>query len=218
MTRAGWIRTVAALAFGLCLIVVVLGAYVRLSAAGLGCPDWPGCYGHLTPTGAAADAGSTAGYSIPLQTGKAWREMIHRYAASTLGLLIVVIAAMAWAWRRERVLAPVYAFALLAIVVLQGVLGMLTVTWLLKPLVVTLHLLFGLTTLALLWWLVLTLGRRRGAWPPSAWARSLCRSRSAAGPAAITRRSPARIFRAARVPGGRRPTTSRPSCCGAAWA
>jgi cytochrome c oxidase assembly protein subunit 15 len=168
MTRAGWIRTVAALAFGLCLIVVVLGAYVRLSAAGLGCPDWPGCYGHLTPTGAAADAGSTAGYSIPLQTGKAWREMIHRYAASTLGLLIVVIAAMAWAWRRERVLAPVYAFALLAIVVLQGVLGMLTVTWLLKPLVVTLHLLFGLTTLALLWWLVLTLGRRRGAaWSPS---------------------------------------------------
>ena len=166
MTRAGWIRSVAAAAFGLCLIVVVLGAYVRLSAAGLGCPDWPGCYGHLTPTGAAADAsGIAAQYATPLDAGKAWREMIHRYAATTLGLLIVVIAAMAFAWRRDRVIAPLYSFSLLAIVVLQGVLGMLTVTWQLKPLIVTLHLLFGLATLSLLWWLVLTLGRRGGgAW------------------------------------------------------
>ena len=165
MTHKGWIRTLATTAFGLCLLVVVLGAYVRLSAAGLGCPDWPGCYGHLTPTAAAADTVGTAAYSIPLETGKAWREMIHRYAASTLGLLIVLFAAAAWTWRRERVVAPGYAFALLAIVVLQGVLGMLTVTWLLKPLIVTLHLLFGMTTLALLWWVVLTLGRRSsGAW------------------------------------------------------
>ncbi|MFO1400361.1 MAG: COX15/CtaA family protein [Steroidobacteraceae bacterium] len=168
MTHLAWIRTLAATGFGLCLIVVVLGGYVRLSAAGLGCPDWPGCYGHLTPTAAAADAAGTAAYSIPLETGKAWREMIHRYAASTLGLLIVLIAALAWRWRREQLAAPGYALALLAIVVLQGVLGMLTVTWLLKPLVVTLHLLFGMTTLALLWWLVLTLGRRRGgAWSTS---------------------------------------------------
>ena len=168
MTRAGWIRTLATTAFALCLGVVVLGAYVRLSAAGLGCPDWPGCYGHLTPTGAAADAAGTASYSIPLETGKAWREMIHRYAASTLGLLIVIIAALAWAWRRERLVAPGYAFALLAIVVVQGIFGALTVAWLLKPLAVTLHLLFGMTTLALLWWLVLTLGRRRGgAWSSS---------------------------------------------------
>jgi cytochrome c oxidase assembly protein subunit 15 len=165
MTRAGWIRGIAAAAFGLCLVVVVLGAYVRLSDAGLGCPDWPGCYGHLTPIGAAADVPGTAGYSIPLHTGKAWREMIHRYAASTLGVLIVVIAALAYVWRRERIVSPLYAFALLAVVIVQGLLGMLTVTWLLKPLAVTLHLLFGMTTLALLWWLVLTLGRRRGgAW------------------------------------------------------
>jgi cytochrome c oxidase assembly protein subunit 15 len=168
MTRAGWIRTLAATAFGLCLIVVVLGAYVRLSAAGLGCPDWPGCYGHLTPSAAAADTAGTAAYSIPLDSGKAWREMIHRYAASTLGLLVVLTAALAWVWRRERVVAPVYTFTLLVIVVLQGLLGMLTVTWLLKPLAVTLHLLLGMTTLALLWWLVLTLGRRTGgAWSPA---------------------------------------------------
>ena len=163
MTRAQWIRTIAAVAFGLCLIVVVLGAYVRLSAAGLGCPDWPGCYGHLTPIGAAADTEGTAAYSIPLETGKAWREMIHRYAASTLGLLVVLLAALAWLWRRDRIVAPAYVFGLLAIIVVQGMFGMLTVTWLLKPLAVTLHLLFGLLTLSLLWWLVLTLGRRQGA-------------------------------------------------------
>jgi cytochrome c oxidase assembly protein subunit 15 len=102
MTRAAWIRSVAAVAFGLCLVVVVFGAYVRLSDAGLGCPDWPGCYGHLTPLGAAADAPGTTGYTIPLHTGKAWREMIHRYAATTLGVLIIVIAALAYAWRRDR--------------------------------------------------------------------------------------------------------------------
>jgi cytochrome c oxidase assembly protein subunit 15 len=160
------IRTIAAVAFGLCLIVVVLGAYVRLSDAGLGCPDWPGCYGHLSPIGAAANSADIATrYATPLDAGKAWREMIHRYAASVLGLLIVLIAVLAYVWRRDRVLAPIYSFGLVGIVILQGVLGMLTVTWQLKPLIVTLHLLFGLFTLSLLWWLVLTLGRRRGgAW------------------------------------------------------
>jgi cytochrome c oxidase assembly protein subunit 15 len=142
----------------LCYGVVVLGAYVRLTAAGLGCPDWPGCYGHLTPLGAqhSAAAGWVAP-GAPLDVGKAWREMIHRYAASTLGLLIVVIAATAIATRRDRIVSVSYALALLGIVVLQGALGMLTVTWQLKPLIVTLHLLFGLTTLALLWWLFLSL-------------------------------------------------------------
>jgi heme a synthase len=145
------LRTIATVAFALCLCVVVLGAYVRLSNAGLGCPDWPGCYGHLTPAGAAADAGRA------LNVGKAWREMVHRYAAGTLATLIVVLAAMSIGWRRERIVAPKLTLALTAIVILQAILGALTVTRQLKPLIVSSHLLFGFTTLSLLWWLSLTL-------------------------------------------------------------
>jgi cytochrome c oxidase assembly protein subunit 15 len=149
-------RRLALAALCLCFGVVVLGAYVRLSDAGLGCPDWPGCYGHVTPTGALAKG-------VELDAGKAWREMIHRYAASTLGLLIVVIAAIAIATRLQRLVPLRLALALLAVVVFQGVLGMLTVTWLLKPLIVTAHLVFGLTTLAMLSWLWLTLRPRTAA-------------------------------------------------------
>ncbi|MBV9695386.1 MAG: COX15/CtaA family protein [Gammaproteobacteria bacterium] len=142
------------LAFG----VVVLGAYVRLSAAGLGCPDWPGCYGHLTPAGAAHSAAAGRAFpSRPLEVGKAWREMAHRYAAGTLGLTILAIAVLAVAERRRSPLSAAAAVGLLALVCVQALLGMLTVTWQLKPLIVTLHLLLGLTTLALLWWLVLSL-------------------------------------------------------------
>jgi heme a synthase len=164
----------------LCFTVVVLGAYVRLTAAGLGCPDWPGCYGHLSPIGAehAADALAASYAGRPLEPGKAWREMIHRYAAGTLALIIVIIAALAVRAQRRplgpRVVSLPLAIALPAIVVVQAVLGMLTVTWQLKPLVVTLHLLFGMTTLGLLWWLVLSLqvapqsDARRGFVPAAA--------------------------------------------------
>jgi heme a synthase len=162
------VRGVAVAALSLCLCVVVLGAYVRLSNAGLGCPDWPGCYGHLTPGAAAADERTATAplAGRPLEVGKAWREMLHRYAAGTLGCLILCLAAMAVVWRRERIVSPGFGTTLLAIVLLQGMLGMLTVTWQLTPLIVSLHLLFGFTTLSLLWWLVLTLwlgraGRRR---------------------------------------------------------
>src|SRR5262245_35926754 len=125
-----------------CFVVVVLGAYVRLSAAGLGCPDWPGCYGHLTPPAAEHSAATQEAFpNRPLHSGKAWREMVHRYAASTLGVLIVVIAAAAITTRRQRIVSPLLACTLLVLVVFQGVLGMLTVTWQLKPLIVTLHLL-----------------------------------------------------------------------------
>ena len=177
MRHSTVIGAVTLLACLLCLGVVVLGAYVRLSNAGLGCPDWPGCYGHFTPAGAAADRQiATAPLNgRPLQIGKAWREMVHRYAAGTLGFLIVCLTAMGIAWRRERLLPVGYVAALLGIVILQGALGMLTVTWQLEPLIVTLHLLFGLTTLSLLWWLAFTLWqRRRAPWPA-------CSSRAAGG-------------------------------------
>jgi cytochrome c oxidase assembly protein subunit 15 len=138
----------------LCFVVVVLGAYVRLTAAGLGCPDWPGCYGHFTPSGAEQNpASQAASAGSPLDVGKAWREMAHRYAAATLGLLVLVMTALAVASRGPRPASLFYFVVLLALVVLQGMLGMLTVTWQLKPLIVTLHLIGGLATLAMLWWL-----------------------------------------------------------------
>jgi cytochrome c oxidase assembly protein subunit 15 len=157
------VRTIATLTIALCLCVVVLGAYVRLSNAGLGCPDWPGCYGHLTPAGAAAEAHTITAplAGRVLNVGKAWREMVHRYAAGTLATLIVVLAVMTALWRRERIVALKLTLALTAVVILQAILGALTVTRQLKPLIVTSHLLFGFATLSLLWWLTLTLWWRR---------------------------------------------------------
>lgn len=135
-------------------IVVVVGAYVRLADAGLGCPDWPGCYGELTPhhaqddiARAVAEQGGTHG---PVSLGKAWKEMFHRYIAGGLGLLILSIAVTAWVKRRELQQSPWLATGLLLLIMLQAALGMWTVTLLLKPVIVTLHLLGGLTTLALL--------------------------------------------------------------------
>ena len=154
----------------LCFVVVVLGAYVRLSAAGLGCPDWPGCYGHLTPPGAEHGASAPGPYaSRPLVPGKAWREMLHRYAAGALGVVILLISALAIASRRLRLVSSPFALGLLATVIVQAMLGMLTVTWQLKPLIVTLHLLFGMTTLGLLWWLMLSL-------PMSSWGATALHS------------------------------------------
>lgn len=144
----------------LALIVVVLGAYVRLSHAGLGCPDWPGCYGHIDvpQTDEEVRQAVTAYPDRPLETAKAWKEMIHRYFAGTLGLLILMIALIAWIRRPQGALPTV----LVILVIFQAVLGMWTVTLLLKPLVVTGHLLGGMTTLALLWWLML----RYSEWQP----------------------------------------------------
>jgi heme a synthase len=157
-----WFRRLVFVALLMCAVVVVLGAWVRLTAAGLGCPDWPTCYGHLSAGEALEnlDAANAAFPARPLEYGKALREMTHRYAASLLGLVIVVMSAIAFINRRE-VSQPVKLPALLLLlVVLQGALGMLTVTWLLKPLIVTLHLLGGFATLSLLWWLWLKPDRR----------------------------------------------------------
>jgi cytochrome c oxidase assembly protein subunit 15 len=179
MNHSALLRAIAVAAFSLCLCVVVLGAYVRLSNAGLGCPDWPGCYGHLTPSAAAADERTATAplAGRPLEVGKAWREMLHRYAAGTLGCLILVLTAMGIAWRRERIVPPGFVTALLAIVVVQGLLGMLTVTWQLTPLIVSLHLVFGFTTLSLLWWLVLTLWLQRSGGPVALHSRGLVAAR-----------------------------------------
>src|SRR5262245_48702786 len=99
MYRIVVLRRLALAAMLLAFCVVVFGAYVRLSDAGLGCPDWPGCYGHVTP--AAAEAANAGTAQAPLHVGKAWKEMIHRYGASTLGLVILAIAALALRWRRQ---------------------------------------------------------------------------------------------------------------------
>jgi cytochrome c oxidase assembly protein subunit 15 len=138
-----WFRRLALAGAVLAGIVVVLGAWVRLTNAGLGCPDWPGCYGHLYP-----QAGHPA--------GKAWHEMIHRYVAGTLVGIIAVL--LAWAViRRKDPDQPLVPVALLFVVVcLQAALGAFTVTLLLKPLIVTAHLFGGLTTLGLLSWLAIT--------------------------------------------------------------
>jgi len=127
--------------------VVVLGAWVRLTAAGLGCPDWPGCYGHVYP---GQELGAGANFA------KALHEMIHRYFATTLGLIIVTLVAWSVVNRRDPGQPRAVPLALFVIVCLQGTLGALTVTLLLTPLIVTAHLLGGLTTLALLRWLSIT--------------------------------------------------------------
>jgi cytochrome c oxidase assembly protein subunit 15 len=160
--RTPEIRVLVSAGVLLCFVVVVLGAYVRLTAAGLGCPDWPGCYGRVTPVAAAASPEAQAAFpDKPLDVGKAWHEMIHRYAAGTLGLVILGIAVLTFVTEEGRCLIGTgYGLGLAATVVFQAVLGMLTVTWQLKPLIVTLHLIFGLATLSLLWWLWLSLDRR----------------------------------------------------------
>ena len=142
------------LAFG----VISLGAYVRLSDAGLGCPDWPGCYGQLVGVPDAAHEQSAALKAFPdrpVEAHKAWKEMVHRYFAGTLGLLIVLIVVLAWRHRLHLQQSPALPMVLLAVVGLQAALGMWTVTLLLKPVIVSAHLLGGMTTLALLVWLLL---------------------------------------------------------------
>ena len=139
----------------LALCVVVLGAYVRLSDAGLGCPDWPGCYGSLTvPQSEAAiqKAQATFPHST-LETGKAWKEMAHRYLAGTLGLSVLVLFVLGWRSRNTIKVSPLLPTALLIIIAFQAALGMWTVTMLLKPAIVSAHLIGGMTTLALLVWI-----------------------------------------------------------------
>lgn len=152
----------ALLAVAMASVVVVLGAFTRLADAGLGCPDWPGCYGFLGIPMAEESIGvAQMRYpDAPYDFHKAWPEMVHRYFASGLGLVIVVMAGLALRRRREVDQPLKLPVALLALVLLQGAFGAWTVTLELWPQVVTAHLLGGFTTLSLLWLLVLRLGWR----------------------------------------------------------
>lgn len=150
-----WYRRLVWFATALALFVVVLGAYVRLNDAGLGCPDWPGCYGVLIPTDIDTETASEAWPERPVEVSKAWYEMAHRYVAATLGFAILIIAGLAWRNRQSQGQPVKTPLVLLGVVIFQGMLGMWTVTLLLKPVIVMGHLLGGLTTLGLLFWLLL---------------------------------------------------------------
>jgi len=144
--------------------LIVFGSFTRLTDSGLGCPDWPGCYGEASPLGARADiqAAQTALPDGPVTFTKAWIEMIHRYLAMTVGVLILVMCAASWQQWRRRGLAgaaaglqsttpsPWWPTATLVWVLVQGLFGKYTVTLKLYPAVVTAHLLGGMALLALL--------------------------------------------------------------------
>ena len=142
----------------LALIVVILGAYTRLADAGLGCPDWPGCYGQLIVPD-AEDGTIIQGYERPLEVAKGWKEMIHRYAASTLGLLILAIVFFTLKGKpkyHQKLGLPAFSAFF---VVLQGLFGMWTVTLMVHPGIVTTHLIGGFVTTILLVWMLLNQNR-----------------------------------------------------------
>jgi len=139
----------------LTLDLIMFGAFVRLTDSGLGCPDWPGCYGSISPIGSLQpirDAAQAMPYG-PVSLSKAWIEMVHRYVGSLLGLLIITLVVMAWRYRRVLGHCPRLASITLVAVCIQGALGAWTVTHQLMPVVVTAHLLGGMALLALMTWL-----------------------------------------------------------------
>jgi cytochrome c oxidase assembly protein subunit 15 len=146
------LAALTALTLFLTFDLVVFGSFTRLSDSGLGCPDWPGCYGEASPLGAVADIhqAQSAMPSGPVTWSKAWIEMIHRYLAATVGVLSIVIAAASWRERRRLPHSIAWPLATLAWVIVQGLFGKYTVTLKLYPAVVTLHLVGGLVLLALL--------------------------------------------------------------------
>ena len=169
----------------LTFLVIVVGAYVRLEDAGLGCPDWPGCYGQLLGVPDEVHELARAEQAFPgksVDAGRAWKEMFHRYLAGMLGLLIAAIAVIAWRRRAAIGRPPWLASALVLLVAFQATLGMWTVTMLLQPAIVTLHLLGGMAIFALLLWLALREINPPAA--PAAAARAL-RPWAAAGVAVL---------------------------------
>lgn len=153
--------SLAAIATILAFCVILLGAYTRLKDAGLGCPDWPGCFGQITVPHTQQEVMRAVHLypSEPVEASKAWAEMVHRYFAGTLGLLVFALTIWALIRRSRGVKQPIVVPLILsAIVIFQAALGMWTVTWKLLPLVVMGHLLGGMTVISLLWWLTLKTG------------------------------------------------------------
>ena len=157
-TPVNRLRALTLLTLFLTFDLIVFGAFTRLTDSGLGCPDWPGCYSSASPVGAREhiDAAQTAMPTGPVTHGKAWIEMIHRYLASGVGLLILVMTVLSWRLQRAagaaRAPSPWLPTLTLVWVCVQGAFGALTVTMKLFPAIVTLHLLFGLGLLMLLVW------------------------------------------------------------------
>lgn len=137
----------------LAFCVMAMGAYVRISDAGLGCPDWPGCYGKMIVEEPQI---AEALRQTPFDAAKAWKEMIHRYLAGALGVSVLILAGLVFRVRENRGKAIALTYASLALVVGQALLGMWTVKFLVMPAIVTAHLMAGFVTLALLYWLYRT--------------------------------------------------------------
>jgi cytochrome c oxidase assembly protein subunit 15 len=156
--RTSWLGALTLTTLILTFDLVLFGSFTRLTDSGLGCPDWPGCYGHASPLGAAAHIDAAVGHQPdgPVTHAKAWIEMIHRYFAMTVGALIVVMTVEAWRMhlrsqaRSSSAPSPWWPTATLMWVIVQGAFGALTVTMRLVPAIVTLHLLLGLGLLAML--------------------------------------------------------------------
>ena len=148
------LAALTALTLFLTFDLIVFGAYTRLSDSGLGCPDWPGCYSQASPLAAHADIAQAQATmpSGPVTHVKAWIEMVHRYLAMTVGLLIVLLATAGWRARRSLPHSPWWGAATLAWVIVQGLFGRYTVTLKLYPAIVSAHLLGGMVLLALLAW------------------------------------------------------------------
>ena len=162
------IHRLARIAALIALCVIVLGAWVRLSHAGLGCPDWPGCYGQLTWPDAAQEI-ETANQAFPerpYESNKAWREMVHRYLAGALMLLIFAIGWKAWRGDKSNHRFRLIATVLVVLIIFQALLGMWTVTLKLKPIIVMAHLLGGLTSFSLILWLMFS-SDRQSSDPPN---------------------------------------------------
>lgn len=156
-SRQHWLRAATVLTLFLTFDLVLFGAFTRLSDSGLGCPDWPGCYGSASPVGAKAEisAAQDAMPSGPVTHGKAWVEMVHRYMATGVGALILILAVASWRLRLRAAPGvqtpnPWWPTATLVWVCIQGAFGALTVTMKLFPAIVTMHLLGGLLLLVLL--------------------------------------------------------------------